>query len=241
MAAPPPPTDPFSDERRFHPRSLAPLESDEAGCFDYSATPSVFLGRSGLGPLRLAWETNLLIDWRDLGATLLADDRMLPAGLDPTHEEELAALGALMNTIYTTRDVRVYPLRRQLRDFGRNGRRRFHRRIEERGRQLDEVASALWCVGLVGEFHTGHRGLPLSSWRAHFMKPSADRLLVEEAITRGCHVFLTRDKKILKHGESLARLGLGVMPASDCSTQWSCPLTCRPSTEPMVWFAITTS
>ena len=43
------------------------------------------------------------------------------------------------------------------------------------------------------------------------MRPSADRTLVEEAIVRSCHVFLTRDKKILRYGPGLASLGLCAM------------------------------
>jgi len=40
------------------------------------------------------------------------------------------------------------------------------------------------------------------------MKPSADRGLVEEAIVRGCHAFLTRDRKILAKAPHLAQMGL---------------------------------
>jgi hypothetical protein len=206
---------PAPDESRFHPRSLAPGELDEAGCFSYAAAPSVFLGRKGFGPLRIAWDTNVLIDWRDFGSTLLTDDEALPAGLDPVYEEELVALGGLMNTMYTTRDVRVYPLQRQLRDLGRSRRgRSYCRRLEERARQLDEVASALWCVGLVGEFRRGRGESSASWWQADCMKPSPDRLLVEEAIKSGCHVFLTRDKKVLKQALMLKALGLAVMTPS---------------------------
>jgi hypothetical protein len=169
----------------------------------------------GFGPLRIAWDTNVLIDWRDFGSVLLSDRLALPRGLHSAHEEELVALGALMNTIYTTRDVRIYPLRRQLRDFGRGNRRSSdRRRIEQRARQLDEVASALWCVGLVGEFRRGHRGSPASSWQADCITPAPDRLLVEEAITGGCHVFLTRDRKVLKQAPWLETMGLAVMAPS---------------------------
>lgn len=110
---------PPDDEPRFHPRSLPPRELDEGGCFDYKATPSVFLGRTGFGPLRVAWDTKVLIDCREFGAILLAGGGgALPAGLDPEYEEQLLALGTLMTTIYMTRDVRIHALVRQLRDLG---------------------------------------------------------------------------------------------------------------------------
>lgn len=211
----PPPREevsPSEDDPLFHPRSLAPRELDEAGCFDYAVTPAVFLGRSGFGPLRVAWDTNILIDWRDFGADLISDEQSVPKGLDPAHNEELVALGTLMTTIWATRDIRIYPLRRQLRDVGRGrGRPLDHRLVEERARQLDEVASALWCVGLVGEFKKGSGRSPAWWWRADWMTSAADRALLEEAIVRGCHVFLTRDKKVLKHGPRLAVLGLAAM------------------------------
>ena len=135
---------PPSDRARHHPRSLAPRELDDGGCFDYSATPAIFLGRTGFGPLRIAWDTNVLIDWRDFGHLLLSDDEppTLP-DLDPGHEADLVALGTVM-TLWMTRDIRIYPLRRQLRDFGRGrGKPQPRQLVEERARQLDEIASAL--------------------------------------------------------------------------------------------------
>lgn len=204
-----------SDHPRFHPRSLAPRELDEAGCFDYSVTPAIFLGRSGFGPLRVAWDTNILIDWRDFGEHLLSDEGALPAGIEPTHEEELDALGALMTTIWATRDIRIYPLRRQLRDFGRSRRRMIDPRlVEQRERQLAEIASALWCVGLMGEFRRSNGRPPSSWWQARWMNPSPDRALLEEAIVRGCHVFLTRDQKVIRHRVRLASLGIASMAPS---------------------------
>lgn len=205
------PAAPATTDQRFHPRSLAPRELDDGGCFDYPATPAIFLGRTGFGPLRLAWDTNVLIDWRDFGRTLLEDDEVLPPGLDSRHQEELVALGAVMTTTYTTRDVRILPLWRQRRDLG-GSRSPGYRWQQERVYQLDEVASALQCVGLSDELRKGYRPPPASWWRADVMKPSPDRLLVEEAITRGCHVFLTRDRKILGCGSQIRRLGLVVIP-----------------------------
>ena len=47
------------------------------------------------------------------------------------------------------------------------------------------------------------------------MKPSADRTLVEEAVMRGCHVFLTRDRKILQRRANLALMGIMAMRPTD--------------------------
>jgi hypothetical protein len=198
---------PPSDQARHHPRSLAPRGLDDGGCFDYSATPAIFLGRTGFGPLRIAWDTNVLIDWRDFGHLLLSDEETPTVpDLDPGHEADLVALGTVM-TLWMTRDVRIYPLRRQMRDFGRGrGKPQPRQLVEERARQLDEIASALWCVGLSGEFKSPSPGA--REWVVPSMKPSADRTLVEEAVVRGCHVFLTRDRKILQRRPDLAQVGI---------------------------------
>jgi hypothetical protein len=47
------------------------------------------------------------------------------------------------------------------------------------------------------------------------MKASADRRLVEEAVVRGCHVFLTRDRKILQRHPDLSLVGIVAMRPTD--------------------------
>jgi len=151
---------------RFRPRSAEPAESDEGGCFDYGHSPGIFLGRFGFGPLRVGWDTDVLIDWRDYGERLLADMN-LPRDLEVRHREELEALGTIMGSTWTTRDIRIYPLRRQLRDLGRSRARRQPELARERARQLDEIASAMWCVGLQGEFRRGSRTTPYVAGKRH--------------------------------------------------------------------------
>ena len=113
-------------------------------------------------------------------------------------------------TLWMTRDIRIYPLRRQLRDFGRGrGKPQPRQLVEERARQLEEIASALWCVGLSGEFKS--RTPNAREWTILSMKPSADRTLVEEAVVHGCHVFLTRDRKILQRRADLTLGGITAM------------------------------
>lgn len=196
---------------RFHPRSEAPAEPDEGGCFYYGRSLGIFLGRVGFGPLRVAWDTDVLIDWRDYGDRLL-DGADLPHYIEAKYRDELEALGTIMGSTWMTRDIRIYPLTRQLRDLGPG--RSVGRRAEiarERARQLDEIASAMWCVGLQGEFRRGSRHHPARDWQATCMKRSTDRALVEEAVVRGCHVFLTRDRKILAKALYLRQMGLLVV------------------------------
>jgi hypothetical protein len=116
--------------------------------------------------------------------------------------------------LWMTRDIRIYPLRRQMRDFGRGrGKPQPRQLVGERARQLDEIASALWCVGLSGEFKSPSPRA--REWVIPSMKPSADRTLVEEAVVRGCHVFLTRYRKILQRRPDLALVGIVAMRATD--------------------------
>jgi hypothetical protein len=178
------------------------------------------MGRTGYGPLRVAWDTDILIDWRDFGRFLLSDDEHLtgdehlPANLDAAHMEDLVALGQVMNRVWCTRDMRIHPLRRQLRDVGRYHGERRQVLMDERTRQLDEVASALWCVGLGRDLRRPVARLPARLRYATWMAKSQDRALVEEAIASGCHVFLTRDRKVLRHSPRLATLGMVVLRPS---------------------------
>jgi hypothetical protein len=43
-------------------------EQTEGGGFFYENCPELFLGRAGYGPLRIAWDTNVLIDYAEFGA-----------------------------------------------------------------------------------------------------------------------------------------------------------------------------
>lgn len=191
---------------RFHRASLAPKELQDGGSFDYRVTPSIFLGRTGLGPLRVAWDTDILIDWRDYGEALW-EERELPRGLDPAHYSDLKALGLIMTTVWMSRDIRIRPLRRQLTDFGGRRAARADGRRSERKRLLEQLGAALTCGDFEGGFMSRRPGA--NKPEAWFMAASADRDLVEEAVARGCHVFLTRDKRILRHDDYLSSL-LGI-------------------------------
>lgn len=52
---------------RMNQYSLAPDDTSEGGGFQYEDCPRVFSGRNGYGPLRLAWDTNILIDYAKYG------------------------------------------------------------------------------------------------------------------------------------------------------------------------------
>jgi hypothetical protein len=198
---------------RFHPRSLAPAELDDGGCFDYCGSPAIFLGRKGLGPLRIAWDTSVLVDWVDHGAELVKLDPSLEGIANGGEREEVRALGALMDLWYT-RDIRIRWLPGHTRDFRR---RPTAERVRARWDQVMEMASALQCVGLEADAAQIRRS---PRWRAPSVGPTADRRLVEEALAAGCHVFLTRDEDdILPRAEQLAETGLAIMSPLDLVTE----------------------
>jgi hypothetical protein len=200
----------------FHPRSLAPTELEDGGCFDYASSPGLFLGRIGFGPLRMAWDTNILIDWSQFGARLLRDDVPGPPEVDLNHGDDLAALAFLMNGPMLTRDVRLVALSAQLRDFR-------HRapsdRIEWRTMQLSEIRAAWQCLAF-DEPPLAKKHAALAGWQAPWISQRLDRKLVEEAIICGCHVFLTRDRDILDHANQLSTLGLSVSTPAELSIEF---------------------
>ena len=115
-------------------------------------------------------------------------------------------------TLWMTRDIRIYPLETsaaRLRTWAREATASTAGRGTRAPTQEEDVASALWCVGLSGEFKS--RTPNAREWTILSMKPSADRTLVEEAVVHGCHVFLTRDRKILQRRADLTLGGIAAM------------------------------
>jgi hypothetical protein len=200
----------------FHPRSSAPTVLEDSGCFDYGRSPRIFLGRLGLGPLRIAWDTNILIDWSHFGARLLREDVPGPPEVDINHRDDLAALAFLMNGPMFTRDIRLIALSAQLKDFGR---RVPSDKIDWRRRQLSEIRAAWQCLAF-NEGAPATNAKARARWQAPWISQRLDRKLVEEAIMRGCHVFLTRNRDVLDHADHLSAIGLAASTPSELSNEF---------------------
>src|SRR5207248_614419 len=82
--------------------------------FVYAQGQRLFLGRRGRGPLRIAWDTNLLIDYFQHGRALWNGDCMTDL-VPGVRGEELEGLQIVMAT-WVIRDIRFYIPRRVLRD-----------------------------------------------------------------------------------------------------------------------------
>lgn len=165
--------------------------------FDYARCSRIFGHRIGRGPLVIAWDTNILIDYQEHGDALWNED-VLPE-VDIKYRDELEALQTLVMGLFWWRSVVIRLSDRHLQDDGgkplpsdRHGRRSTAvRKLAEAtsltiepvdaGVDRSRSGSVTSPDDLLKGFPTGH-----------------DRVLVADAMRAGCHVFLTRDEGILK-------------------------------------------
>jgi hypothetical protein len=198
---------PFQVQRVELPRepnrySLATTDDDflEGGGFFYENCPGVFLGRTGYGPLRMAWDTNILIDYAKFGDLMWEEDREFdPQISEPRYREELVALDTIVQ-LWMMRDIRVRAPERQIEDAKNE---LDEAQWELRARQLHHFLAALQCIQLdktvldnVRPFDPLPRGSTNDEW---------DESLVLEAIETGCHVFLTGDRRLSRRIQRTAR------------------------------------
>jgi hypothetical protein len=181
-----------------------PVPTSEQGhvAFEYANLRSLCPGRSGYGPLTVALDTNVLIDYVQAAGVIWG----APAAIQPAEwTTREAALRDLM-TVWCWRDLRFWVFERQLTDARRGLDADRHRtRAEILGAFVsDAVERASW----------GRRDplpTPRSLIAAGRLPDGADRDLVEEALGVGCDVFLTEDDKVLKCDALLAPHGLRVL------------------------------
>jgi hypothetical protein len=184
--------------------------------FDYAACPHLFLGRSGAGPLRVVWDTNLLIDYFTYGKALW-EGEPLP-DIASGHGEELEGLQLIVG-LWVIRDIRFHILPRVLTDAKR---RLSDERRRDREKALLEFAAALAVMDwyddderVGGEGEDVRPSQTESLFALHGLEKAllkvpegADRDLVDETYRMGAHVFLTRDVGVLRAAESLRPLRL---------------------------------
>ena len=186
--------------------SLAP-ETDgclEGGGFFYENCPDIFLGRSGYGPLRIAWDTNILIDYAEFCDLIWGPEDDEEYEFDPPisetrYRQELVALYTLVQ-LWMMRDIRIRAPKRQIDDAQRELN---ESQWELRATQLHHFLAAVQCTLLdkeslenVSLFPTLPEGSTGDEW---------DSSLVSEAVATGCHVFLTRDDRLRRRLSPTAR------------------------------------
>jgi hypothetical protein len=193
--------------------SRAPTNDDcsEGGGFFYESCPKIFLGRTGYGPLRIAWDTNILIDYAEFGDLMWDEDReFAPPISEPRYFEELVALDTLVQ-LWMIRDIRVRAPKRQVDDAQRE---LDETQWELRFRQLHHFLAALTCIQLDREVLENAQ--PFDPLPEGSTGDEWDESLVLEAIETGCHVFLTRDGRLRRRlGPAAREAFMVIMSPSD--------------------------
>lgn len=192
--------------------SLARDETSEGGGFQYEDRPKFFLGRNGYGPLRLAWDTNILIDYAKYGQLVWADDEPDFPVKEERYQNELIALREIMN-LWMLRDIRIRMPFRQIYDaklrldnkpeeLWQKEIEQFRRTQEVRLWQLEQFHAALSCISLDAQIDSNVR--PFANLPDGSTNDDWDKSLLEEAVANGCHVFLTGDRKLKKRLDDIA-------------------------------------
>jgi hypothetical protein len=193
----------------------------EYGLFDYAAAPHIFLQRSGQGPLHMAWDTNVLVDYLQYGEILWNDGELEIE--EPSHASQVEAIGQIMDPIYCFWDIRIHLFEEILNDAKRE---LSIERRSGRERALERFARALMFTEWEYDEYeqdvaTDYEQEPLFTTEATTQSVSPrlqslinalpnghDRILVKEAIERNMHVFLTHDRGVLRAAPSARPLGL---------------------------------
>ena len=177
-----------------------------APAFQYETMPSIFLGRSGSGPLVIAWDTNVLIDYFSHGLAML-NGLALPESIEQQQAEELEGLNILVQqSVY--QDIRFIVLPETLYDSKRHqiSEERFLRRLRA-WRDFTKAAYLEDGFPIVDSVNSkmdnfDHEEELLS------VPVGNDRDLIRSALEYNVHIFLTRDQGILQASESLKPCGL---------------------------------
>jgi hypothetical protein len=190
-----------------------PLRDDQVPAgpdFVYASATAIFGRRRGRGPLFIAWDTNLLLDYFNFGSSLW-QGRDLPDHLEEEYTGELEGLQFLV-ALWVLRDIRFIILPATITDAKT---KLTQKRRASRLNAFREFTSALQLVSDdPPEVNLPSRdGLPVLPEKmleraVSEIPPGFDRALVSSATRMGLHVFLTRDKGILRHRDTLRPFGL---------------------------------
>jgi len=201
----------LSEDTNCHVRNYPPhVPPPEGPHFVYDSAPHLFLGRRGRGPLFVAWDTNLLIDYFTYGS-LMWQGWSLPESVDGDYGTELEGLQLILG-LWILRDIRFVILPDTIDDAKT---KLSPERRESRVTAFEEFASALTLVES-GEPETDEPSrdglliLPDTELERATSKVPAgyDRKLVRAAARSGVHVFLTGDLKVLRNRDALRPFGL---------------------------------
>lgn len=163
------------------------------------------------GPLLLAWDTNLLIDYFEYGAALWQGDE-LPDATDE-YGLQLEALQLVMG-LWVMRDIRIVVLPASVSDAREQ---LAHERYAARRHAFGEFARAIALVADDTPSPQPALLLPDSALQEALggVPSGGDRTLVEQAARAGAHVFLTRDDRVAKAAPTMRPFGLVLAKPQD--------------------------
>ncbi|TFC23379.1 hypothetical protein [Cryobacterium glucosi] len=197
----------FNESSRNRPVEPLRAITDSSGTgFCYDSDRDFFRdSRVSDGPLVVALDTNILIDFHTHGEALSNGDA-LPPSVTPEHAHELESLSMLID-IWMVRDIRFVPLTRSLTDT----KKPFTLERELlRLSLVDHLANALtlqledWGQEADRwDNKDARRAETASRILSTHVPGQADRELVREACRMGADVFLTGDARVLRAEESL--------------------------------------
>lgn len=206
--------------------------------FDFATSRDIFGGRLGSGPLYVAWDTNLLIDYFKHGSAMW---RGAPFA-DDSDEELLGELECLqlITALWVIRDIRFVMLREVIDDAKKRLSR--ERRLD-RIRAFEEFANAMRLVSSMepGDEVTrdGLLVLPPSVLESalHQVPQGLDQRMVRAAYRSGAQVFLTRDRGVLRAQDFFRPLGLFIASPGDLfeNLLGAGAFNCIPNTQLAYW------
>lgn len=175
--------------------------------FVYHHAPELFLGRRGRGPLRVVWDTNVLIDYLTYGREIWND--AMPEADGDAHTAELEGLAFLMN-LWVVREIELIVLPETVDEAKRKAPATRTREFEW---AVDQTAQAL---ALVSSEEECEPPTDILGSKALSLLPNGDdQLLVSAAHGLGAHVFLTRDRGVLRCRDAVAAHGLLILSPLD--------------------------
>lgn len=172
--------------------------------FEYDRIRDLVPTRSGMGPVWVAWDTNVLSLYERYGAAMWEGEELAVTGTDP---DEVEALSTLIS-VWLWWDLRFIILDATATDTKKP---RPAPLIAQRLRAIDGLSRAL-SLGLDGTGGGPEARIPYMPARVIDSLPKGhDRVMVQDAFSIGADVFLTIDKGILRRAAMLLDQGLMIL------------------------------
>jgi len=178
----------------------------------------LFLGRPGGGPLDIVWDTNVLVDSVEYGAAMWDNEDL---GIsDEEYASEVEGISILIQ-LWILRDIRFHVLPEVVDDAKKT---LTERRLNARARAVVEFARALDFGPSPEEDELAGPSLideAATDALCASLPAGMDRVLVRRALDLRAHVFMTRDRAVLRARDRFASSGLLIASPMDLVVELS--------------------